>query len=285
MPLLLPDSLLGFIVLEKPHAPHRLTWEDTDLLRIVGKQVAGFLAQDMAAQSLLEARQFQAYNRLTTFIMHDLKNLIAQQSLVVKNAAKYKHDPKFVEDAIATIDNSVQRMNRLLSELNRGESEGSASRVELNRLLRQVVESCGHRLPKASFETDIDDLHVMARENRLATIVGHLIRNAQEATPKDGKVVVRLCMGEGNAVVEIKDTGEGMDAAFVRERLFKPFDTTKGSKGMGIGVYQAREVVRMTGGELLVASTPGEGTCIRIVLPISIPDTPRTDEKQAGTGG
>ncbi|MDH3590101.1 MAG: PEP-CTERM system histidine kinase PrsK, partial [Gammaproteobacteria bacterium] len=122
VPLMQDDELHGFVVLAQPRAPQSLTWEDHDLLKTVGRQVTGYLALHRAAGMLAEARQFEAFNRLTAFIMHDLKNLIAQQSLVVKNAARHRHNPEFIEDAISTVDNSVRRMSRLLEQLRHGGS-------------------------------------------------------------------------------------------------------------------------------------------------------------------
>ncbi|MFQ5938400.1 MAG: XrtA/PEP-CTERM system histidine kinase PrsK [Acidiferrobacterales bacterium] len=267
IPLMQEYQLLGFIVLVKPDHERRLTWEDTDLLKTVGRQVASYLAQYEAAQLLAETRQFDAYNRLTAFIMHDLKNLIAQQSLVVKNAVKHKGNPAFIEDVISTIDNSVRRMSRLLEQLRRRETTGTAERIVLSELVANVVTKCEERRPAPKLQTSDGELQVYAESDRLDMILEHIIRNAQEATPTDGYVHVRLSRNGQNAVVEIQDNGCGMDATFIRDRLFRPFDTTKGSKGMGIGAYQAREFIRMVGGEVDVVSEPQKGTTFRITLP------------------
>ncbi len=267
IPLVQEDQLLGFMVLGQPQTFRILTWEDTDLLKTVGRQVASYLAQHEAAQLLAEARQFDAYNRLTAFIMHDLKNLIAQQSLVVKNAAKHKDNPAFIEDTVSTIENSVRRMNQLLGQLKRGEPKGSARRIGLSGLLTELVAKCGERRPIPELVVANDDIHVYAEPQRLVMVFGHVIRNAQEATPTDGYVHIRLDGDEQYAVVEIEDSGCGMDLTFLRDRLFRPFDSTKGSKGMGIGAYQTREFIRMAGGDVEVTSEPGKGTTFRITLP------------------
>jgi len=120
---------------------------------------------------------------------------------------------------------------------------------------------------------DSDDLHVWIDRERFATVLAHLIRNAQEATARDGHVRVRVAQADGGALVEIADDGCGMDAEFVRDRLFRPFDTTKGSKGMGIGAYQARMFVTDAGGSLRVESSPGQGTRFHIRLPVHDPGT------------
>ena len=268
IPLMQESELLGFVLLLGSRTFGKLTWEDIDLLKTIGRQVASYLAHQQAAQALAEARQFDAYHRLTAFIVHDLKNLIAQQSLVVKNAARHRNNPAFIDDVIRTIDNSVTRMNQLLEQLKRGESPRSSKRVALRDLLAEVVSKHASVRPVPELEVLEDRIEVLADPEGLAAIVGHIVRNAQEATAQDGHVHVRLGREGANAVIDVEDTGAGMEPAFVAERLFRPFDSTKGSKGMGIGAYQAREFVRAAGGEVKVASAPGRGTTFRILLPI-----------------
>lgn len=268
VPLKQDDDLVGFVVLARSRAMRDLTWEDHDLLKTVGRQVAGHLALDQSAQLLAETRQFQAYHRLTAFIMHDLKNLIAQQSLVVKNAAKHKDKPEFVDDAIATVDNSVQRMQRLLEQLQRGDSGRGAQTSRLREICQAVVRRSAGRRPEPTLELEDGDLRVSAPEETLTMILGHLVRNAQEATPAEGSVTLIVGREARHAIIRIRDTGEGMSPEFVRDRLFRPFDTTKGSKGMGIGVYQAREFIRSMGGSLDVESRPGAGSTFIARLPL-----------------
>ena len=269
LPLLVETRLLGFILLARPRATRSLDWEDFALLKTVGRQVAGVLAQHEAAQALAETRQFEAYNRLTAFIMHDLKNLIAQQSLVVKNAARHKDNPQFVEDAIRTVDNSVQRMSRLLEQLRRGEAGSPARRTRLRSVAEEVVATCAQRRPQPVLDLQAEGLEVYLAPERLALVLSHVITNAQDATPADGWVRVTLRQESDHGVIEVSDNGCGMDEQFVRDRLFRPFDTTKGSKGMGIGAYQTREFVRASGGEVQVQSQPGGGTRFVIRLPLA----------------
>lgn len=267
IPLINEQELFGFMVFAQSDTFGHLTWEDTDLLKTVGQQVASYLAQRQAAQQLAEGRQFDAYNRLTAFLMHDLKNLIAQQSLVVKNAAKHKDNPVFIDDAIRTIDNSVRRMSQLLEQLKRGKEEGTAELVHLAQLLSTAVGKHASLDPVPELEVIENGIQVLVEPQGLAMALSHLIRNAQEATAADGHVQVRLRREGDHAVIEVIDNGCGMEPQFVRERLFRPFDSTKGSKGMGIGAYQTREFIKSMGGDLSVESQPGHGTTFRISLP------------------
>lgn len=270
IPLLNEDELIGFIGLAKPPLETPLTWEDLDLLKTVGRQVSSYLTRHQAAELLAQSKQFDAFNKLTAFVMHDLKNLIAQQALVVKNAAKHKDNPAFIEDMINTIDNSVNRMNNLLQKLQQKESAAKSHLfpVDLDRVLLEAVTKCQERYPIPSMRLNGNQLKVLADNDRLEMVLIHIIKNAQEATPKEGFVDVTLKRGSKNAIIEIEDNGSGMDEEFVKNRLFKPFDTTKSGKGMGIGVYQAREFLVSIGGEITVHSEMGHGSLFRISIPL-----------------
>jgi putative PEP-CTERM system histidine kinase len=268
VPLFLRNRLFGFIILEKPRLVPSLNFEDHDLLRTVGRHVATHIDQAESDRRLAESSQFGTYNRLTAFLMHDLNNLIAQQSLVVKNAEKYRHNPKFVDDAIDTITHSVSRMRRLMEQLSDGSEQLLIRDVELYDVFANAVKRCDPRLPKPELEISEGGMIVSVDSERLTTVAEHLIRNAQDATDEDGQITISIVAAGSVATVRIRDTGCGMTPEFIRERLFRPFDSTKGSQSMGIGAYQARDYVRTLGGQLEVTSYPGSGTTFMIRLPL-----------------
>lgn len=261
MPLISESQLIGFIVLTKPLLNNHLTWEDLDLIKSAGRQVADFLYRHQQTEELTEAQQFETFSRLTAFIMHDLKNLIAQQALVVDNAAKHKNNPAFIEDAIHTIDNSVKRMNTLLRKLQRDLPE-EITNFSLSTLLLEATKSCEHRRPAPTLQLPDNDMFISADFDRLSMAISHLIQNAQEAitSKPTGYVNVQLYREQDTAIITIEDNGMGMSKEFIRDKLFKPFETTKSGKGMGIGVYQARSIVKLHNGEIVVDSTPNTGT-------------------------
>ena len=268
-PLLELDRLTGFFVLYEPPPPFNLTYEDRDLLKTVGRHVATQLAQHEADRKLAESRQFEAYNRLTAFMMHDLKNAVAQLDLVVTNAQKHKRNPEFIDDAIGTIANAVDRMTRLIEQLRSTPGRTRPQAVRIDDLVREAVKRCSLYPPNPTLSVSTDEpVHVQADPERFAAVLDHVLRNAQEATP-DGSVTVQLGMSQDEVTLVVRDTGAGMDPVFIRERLFRPFDSTKGSKGMGIGAYQAREYVQSLGGHVEVQSSPGEGTAFSIILPVA----------------
>jgi putative PEP-CTERM system histidine kinase len=147
VPLLLQDQLIGLVALAEPPPPFDLTWEDRDLLKTVGRHVATHLAQHEADRRLAESRQFEAYHRLTAFVMHDLKNLAAQLSLLLANADRHKRNPEFVDDAIATVANSSARMQRLIEQLQGRELKSANRRVSLAAVAREACERCAVRAP------------------------------------------------------------------------------------------------------------------------------------------
>ena len=269
-PLICEGSLIGFVAIAHPLAETPLTWEEIDLLRAAGRQVASFLAFEQAAKRLAEAHQFEAMSRMSAIIMHDLRHLIAQQALVVQNAGRHRGNPEFFDDAILTIDNSVKRMTRLMDELRNGVLvEEKAHRADLNEVCAEAVRRCADVAPRPLLEVRDRSIEAIVNRERLVQVLEHVIRNAQQATPQDGSVTVSVGQVGQQAILEVVDTGCGMDQQFIRDRLFRPFDSTKGEQGFGIGAYQAREFARKCGGGVEVESAPGKGTKFVIRLPLA----------------
>jgi len=271
VPLIVHDHMLGFIILANSPAQNHFNWEDSDLVKTAGRQVAVHLSQLEASQALAEVKQFEACSRMSSFVMHDLKNLIAQLSLVVSNASRHKDNPRFMEDAITTVDNSVQKMNRLLENLRSEviQAESVVDSIELCGSLAEVVQTMSNGQPVPTLDCQARGIHTQADQERFEAVIGHLIRNAQDATPDDGLIIVRLFKRNKIAIIEVQDNGSGMDQDFIKERLFRPFDSTKGKSGMGIGVYETRDYIHKLGGNLEVLSRVGEGSTFRIQLAIS----------------
>lgn len=265
-PLLTEKNLVGFMLLTRTNEFVPVSWEDLDLAKTVGRQIASYLTRHEQAERLAESRQFDAFNKLAAFVMHDLKNLIAQQSLVVKNAEKHKDNPAFVEDAINTINNSVVRMNNLLRKLQRSEPEETKI-LNLKNVIIESVKRCQKLLPVPTLVPFDESIDVKADFDSLVMVFTHIIHNAQDATNNDGFIDITVSVENDVVTIMIEDNGSGMDEEFINSKLFKPFETTKSGKGMGVGVYQAREYMQSIGGGITVESSPGEGTTFIITLP------------------
>lgn len=261
-------SITGLVALMPMRAARELEWEDYDLLKTVGEQVASYLAEDGAVRQLFAARQLEDFNRRFAFVVHDLKNMASQLQLLVRNADRHGDNPAFQKDLMATVRNAVEKMTKMLEQLSarRMAEPGTAMPIELSSLVREVST----RWPEGvvSVEGVGDVCEVMGDPERLSAALGHLIQNGIEATDGRGPVVLRLSRRGLAGVIEVEDRGKGMDDAFVREELFKPFRSTK-TAGYGIGAYQAREHVREIGGSLGVVSRPGQGTVFTVSLPLT----------------
>jgi len=289
IPLILRDRLQAVLMLKRSSVKHGLNWEDRDLLKTAGRQAATHLAQHLASRALVEARQFEAFNRLSAYVVHDLKNILAQQSLIVSNAPRHRDNPAFIDDMISTVGNSVTRMQRLMEQMRSGVRSAPANRVCLEALLKEVIaaRTRGRPVPRGEFEatetTTDAACTVEADRERLATVFNHLIQNAQEATSRNGHVIVRLVRGPRTATVIVEDNGKGMTAEFVRDQLFRPFESTKGLTGMGIGAFESREYIRQLGGDISVTSVPGQGTTFRVTVPrVCSDDDARLAPQQSG---
>lgn len=279
VPLFQNDDLYGLVLLTDSRTVIDWNWEVIELLKTAGIQAAGYLALEDAASELADARQFEGFNRLSAFVIHDLKNLIAQLTLVVRNAERHHDNPEFMLDAINTVDHAVDKMNRLMSQLKNTDQVDVSDQLSLKDVLASVVQLRARQWPQPTLELPEGvDPRVHADEDRLSSSFEHIIQNGQEAAGKSGKVQVRLQTDRKTAIVEVEDSGLGMDEQFIRSRLFKPFDTTKGLTGMGIGAYESREYIRSLGGELNVTSQVGNGSVFRYQIPVVVDEIPNTME-------
>jgi putative PEP-CTERM system histidine kinase len=266
VPLQAGEELIGFVVLVEPRAAIELNWEVRDLLKTAARQAASYVGQVRAAEALLEAQKFDAFNRMSAFVVHDLKNLVAQLSLLLKNAERHQDNPEFRKDMLSTVEHVVGRMNQLLLQLRAGTTPVEAPRaVSLTSLAERIGRAKASQTPSIAVDAPTPVL-AFGHEDRLERVIGHLVQNALEATSPDGQVALRVHEEGDYAVIEVSDTGVGMSPEFVRERLFKPFQSTKPT-GMGIGAYESAQYVGELGGRILVDSRPQAGTRVKVFLP------------------
>ena len=270
VPLFLQNELKALVVLTKPRLARKIDWQDHDLLKTVGMQLANALALMQTSDELSRARQFEAYNRLSAFLVHDLKKLIAQIAMIVKNSEKHKHNPEFIDDSIETLENVVDKMQRILSQLKKGSTRQNNDwkTVNLVEVIEDAVRQLKQNSPAIQVQTQTESCLIEGDRQQLCSILVHLLQNAQDATENDGWVKVELQQTESEAILKIEDNGCGMDKAFIQQRLFRPFDTTKGNAGMGIGVYEAKGYTQQHSGRLLVDSEPGKGTTFTLYFPL-----------------
>jgi putative PEP-CTERM system histidine kinase len=269
VPLVHFNRLAGLVLLEHPPINRTLDWEDFDLLRVVGRQVASYLAEAQGQQVLSDVKRFDEFNRRFAFIMHDVKNLVSQLTLVTRNAERHADNPEFRADMIATLQNSTARMNDLLARLsqhNKGRAEDPRP-VAAGALVEGVAAAKRATHPVV-VGGDMAQL-IVADPVRLEQALSHLVQNAIDASPAIEPVTIQIGTQRDEATITVSDQGAGMSAAFIRENLFKPFASTK-EGGFGIGAYEARSIIAAMGGRIEVNSREGEGTRFIVYLPIAL---------------
>ncbi|HVR91731.1 MAG TPA: XrtA/PEP-CTERM system histidine kinase PrsK [Novosphingobium sp.] len=268
VPLLHYERLVGVVALARPPHARKLDWEDFDLLRVVGQQLASYLAEHGGQEALAEASRFDDFNRRIAFVMHDIKNLASQMSLLARNAELHAENPEFRADMLVTLRNSADKLNSLLARLSRYGASASDELAEfkLGRVARTVVGryNGAHRVVL----TQCEDCTVAGNLEAFEQALVHLVQNAVDASPADSPVFLRVDSDGIYGCVEVVDSGMGMSAEFIRSRLFKPFDSSK-QGGFGIGAYEARELVRAMRGRLDVESREGLGTRFIVRLPLA----------------
>ncbi len=286
VPLSHAGRLSGFVLVARPRAPFVLDHEVFALLRIVGREVANTIAEQRAAEALLQTRQLREYGQRFAFVAHDIKNLSSQLSLLLANAERHIANPEFQRDMLGTVSASVQKINVLLARLKappEPDPEPAPSLTVSDRL-QAVIDSC---MPERRCRIELEqgtvsagDVHIAMAAGALEDVVTHLLNNAFEASPSEASVRIRCQRTSRRLLIDIVDQGHGMTSDFIRAQLFRPFSSSK-SDGFGIGVYQARQLLRQAGGDLIATSEPGVGTTMRLSLPLDAGVTAEQDMRPA----
>ena len=265
VPLVHGGALVGAIVLSRPPIDRALDWEDFDLLRVAGRQAASYLAEDRAHAALADAARFDEFNRRFAFILHDIKNLVSQLTLVARNAERHADNPDFRIDMIATLKDSSDRMTALLARL----SQHGAVRDEPLQpvdVAATVARVATARQAQHPIVARGGAAWALGHAARLEQVLGQLVQNAIEASGVDDPILLSIETIGDRIAIDVVDRGCGMTPGFVRDQLFRPFVSSKPA-GFGIGAFEARQLVHAMGGALDVASREGEGTRFRILLP------------------
>ncbi len=268
VPLLHFDRLTGVVVLSRPLAPRNLDWEDFDLLRVVGQQLASYIAEQAGHHALMESARFEEFNRRIAFVMHDIKNLASQLTLLARNAERHAENPEFRADMLVTLRNSAEKLNSLLARLGRYGAHGSDRRepFELAKVVKTVANQYSSLHPVQVIHAD--SCKVLADPEALEQALIHLVQNAVDASEEQFPVMLDVSTDGVMGRVEVIDSGSGMSPEFIRNGLFKPFVSSKNA-GFGIGAFEARELIMAMGGRLDVESREGLGTRFAIQLPIA----------------
>jgi putative PEP-CTERM system histidine kinase len=265
VPLIHYERLVGMVVLARPAYARRFDWEDFDLLRVVGQQLASYLAENASQSALVEAGRFDDFHRRIAFVMHDIKNLASQLSLLARNAELHAEKKEFRDDMLVTLRNSADKLNALIARLSRyGGGVETLSEVAASEVVRSTLRRFAGQ-PQVMLAR-CDEVTVSADAESLEQVLVHLIQNGIDASEDESPVILSLANEGLYARFEVFDSGCGMSPDFVRTKLFKPFVSTK-SGGFGIGAFEARELVKAMRGRLEVESREGLGSHFTIRIP------------------
>lgn len=269
VPIFIGKAFYGMFLLAGRDHYKALNWEDRDLFFAISKQLGNFISLHEANDRIAESKQFDAFNRMSAFLVHDLKNVQAQLSLINTNAIKHRDNPAFIDDVFETVESATSRLDKMLTQLrNKQAAQKNTEKVNIDDMLKKIVEQCNVRTPQITFE-QLETVKLAVDVEAFHSVLNHLLQNSQEATHEDGWVKLNFYTTEDDVIIEISDNGCGMSDEFIKQRLFKPFDTTKGNAGMGIGVFEAKQFFEGNAGSLQVKSETGKGTTFRLSLPIN----------------
>lgn len=270
VPLVSGSRLLGVVVLADRVNGMPYTQEERDLLKCIADQFAAALLARHLTDELVQVRELEAFQTMSTFFVHDLKNAANSLNLMLQNLPNHFDDPQFRKDALRAVGKSVGRINELVIKLSalRGNLELHPVPADLKGLIGEALEDMDEVLREVEVEKRFGVTEgVRLDPDRMRSVVINLLGNAREAIEGQGMIRIETRKENGLAVLEVEDTGCGMAPEFVRDSLWRPFRSTK-SKGLGIGLFQSKMIVEAHRGTIQVESEPGRGTTFRVLLPM-----------------
>jgi len=261
IPLFNGEQLEGFMVLgQTVNSKETFIYEDYDLMKTIARQASLAIMHQKLSEQITHDSEIQAIGNVATFVAHDLKNLVSNLSLIVENAAKYIHNPDFQKDMLTSLGNTVDKMQKLISRLKNLGEQDQLKQQQVDLL--ELAEKTAHLLVgnKISFSGTAEV--VCVDRNEIQKVLMNLLMNAIEASGADKPVSIEV--GRSDVpFIRVIDTGCGMSAQFLRSELFKPFRTTK-EHGLGIGLYQCRQIIAAHGGRIEVSSSEGNGSIFTV---------------------
>jgi putative PEP-CTERM system histidine kinase len=264
-------EVFGLIILGDRVAGAAFTAQDFDMLKCVGDHATASLLNVQLSRRLLQAKEFEAFQTMAAFFVHDLKNAASTLNLMLQNLPVHFDDPAFRADALRGVSKTVDHINDLIGRLTllRHELRIQPADADLNEVVTKAI--AGLDSGSSPLVRDLSPIPSISLDReQIIKVVTNLVLNAQESSGGVGEVRVATKSGPGWAVIEVADQGEGMSAEFVERSLFRPFQTTK-KKGLGIGMFQSKMIVEAHSGRIAVTSAPGKGTTFQVFLPLTKP--------------
>jgi putative PEP-CTERM system histidine kinase len=270
VPMIAAGELLGVMLVGDRVGGVLFSLQDYDLLKCIGDQVAASLLNSQLSQRLLQAKELEAFQTMSAFFVHDLKNTASTLNLMLKNLPVHFDNPAFREDALRGIAKSGQHINNLIGRLSelRHDLDIKPEPADLNDLVSKIL-AAWKGSAKVQLTTQLGDVPPFPFDrDQIHKVITNLVINASEAVPADGQIRVETARRDGWAVLTVADNGCGMTPEFLNGALFRPFQTTK-KEGFGIGMFQSKMIVEAHGGRVEVESQLNKGTTFRVLLPVN----------------
>jgi putative PEP-CTERM system histidine kinase len=262
------EQSLGALVLADRVNGADYTVEQLQLLQCIADQITSVLLNLRLANEVTRSRELEAFRTMSAFFVHDLKNAAASLNLMLKNLPAHFGDPAFREDALRGIGNTARRIDQMIDRLTtlRQRPDFKPAEADLNQLVREVLGRLDG-MPHVELTTELQPLpRILVDREQIQSVVTNLVLNARDALGPGGRIHLRTEHGTGGVVLSVADNGCGMSAAFLKDCLFRPFQSTK-KKGLGIGMFQSRMIVEAHGGRIRVESEAGKGSTFQVSLP------------------
>jgi putative PEP-CTERM system histidine kinase len=270
VPLVVGEHNLGAIVLADRVNGADYTFEELELLQCMATQMTSGLLKLRLAREVARAGELEAFRTMSAFFVHDLKNAAASLNLMLTNLPAHFDDPAFRADALRGVGNTARRIDEMIDRLSALRQRPAFTPVEadLNQLVGEAIDRLG-TMPHVELTKELGPVpRIIADRGQVQSVVTNLLLNARDAVEPGGRIQVRTDHLDGRVVLSVTDNGCGMSPAFMKESLFRPFQSTK-KKGLGIGMYQTRLIIEAHGGSIEVESEAGKGTTFRVSLPVS----------------
>jgi hypothetical protein len=270
VPLIHIDRLIGFIILRESLAENEYNYEDFDLLKTLAKQATMAIVNTQLADELIDAKEMEAVGRLSSFIIHDLKNSATMLSLIAQNAEEHIDNPDFQRDAMRAVSNTSEKIKGIIDKLKNLpiKAELDLKYSDLGECVKSAIAQVGINGKADLSYKEIETVSTEFDNEELSKVIINLIMNAFDATGIKGEIKISTGTENGTAFIRVSDDGCGMSNDFIERNLFKPFQTTK-RKGLGIGLYQSKAIIDAHSGKISVESRKGRGTDFVIYLPIT----------------
>lgn len=269
-PISIGNHLTGFIGLGPEYTGGQYSYDDFDLLSVLGSQTASALLAIRMSEGLANSREQRAWDRLSAFVLHDIKNAATMLSMLQSNAPAHIHKPEFQQDMLELVDDAIKRMDRVEQRLAtlKDEITPSFQIVQLNTFLKNCCNNLSNKLGSMEINIECEEtIKVNTDPDLLFSVMENLLLNSYEE--KNNAVVqINTKNNENNewAVIEFLDNGPGIVEGLLPDRLFEPFQTTKES-GSGIGLWQVKNVISSIGGNISAENTTDTGATFIIELP------------------